>query len=201
MAMGKRMPMSPKAPATSQRVKGHETARFSTLRTVLSTGLPRAPRRHRTNDHHLGRFDEGGGRLARLQAEVADGVAGDDGRDRLTADVERHLAEQADRLDPGDAPDELIAPADEVLEPGFHHASRVASRCPAASGLPATAAALAEQQAVNLRPRDPVMSARGLHGLDPPAINPLLEGGIAHTQLLRGFAQMYQLHGLRLPQR
>src|SRR5205823_11782012 len=138
MAMGKRISISPKAPATSHRVRDRLKGRFSTAATV-STARSRVPGvrfqevrvrarlrvarshllgpgRHRSDDHDLSRLDKRGGSLADLQAEVSSGVPGNDGGDPLPADIEGDLGQEADRLDLSDAPHQLVSPADKALE-------------------------------------------------------------------------------------
>src|SRR5262249_12238543 len=56
-------------------------------------------RLHLARDHHLGRLDDGDGVVAAAQFQLVNGVAGDDGRQRLIADPQSHLAEQAVNAD------------------------------------------------------------------------------------------------------
>ena len=72
-----------------------------------------------SQDHYLGRLDEGGDGLALLKAHLANGVGGDDGRDSLTTDRDRHLGHQPQGLDIGDAADQLVSSADlaEIVAP------------------------------------------------------------------------------------
>src|SRR5580704_1320471 len=74
-------------------------------RAVIVEGL-------QPDDHDFGRLYEGGDGLAFFQAQLANGVGGDDGGNALPSDREGHLRDQAADFDVSDAADELVAAAD-----------------------------------------------------------------------------------------
>src|SRR5689334_787239 len=205
MAMGKRIPTSPKAPATSQRVRGRLRERFSTAATVSTVRLSGFTRQVQaeivlgrpalSDDHDFGRFDERRRSLTHFQAQVSRGVARNDGGDALSADVEQDLGQKTDRFELGDAPHQLISPADQVLEPGPRRAHPGSTpRQPDLARAAADPRAPAKQHAVNLRARNTVMAARCLHRPDLSLVDPLLESRIAHSQFARGLAQVNKFH-------
>src|SRR5690348_4726814 len=125
------------------------------------------------DNHNLGGLDEGGGGLAGLEAHFAGGAGGNDGGDALPADGDFHFRHEAADAHLLDASHQLIAAADaaqDFLAHGF------------------VVAAGAIQQAVHLRPRNAVMSARGAHAADLFPVDPLLDCGEADAELEGGFA-------------
>ena len=126
-------------------------------------------------DHYLGGLDQGGGGVALLEAQFADGVGGDDGGDVLLADAEGDLCEKAAVFDGYDAADELIAAGD------FAEGA-------AAFGDVATIEFFGDE-AVDFRFGDAVMAAGSFGGFEFAAVDPLFESGIADAEDVCGFAR------------
>lgn len=72
----------------------------------------RVPIGLRPADHNFSGFDEGDGRVARFEGEIAGAVSGDDGGDALVADGDDYLSEQAVDDDLYDGAEELVSTAD-----------------------------------------------------------------------------------------
>src|SRR5579863_5331956 len=66
----------------------------------------------RQDDHHFSGFHKRSRRISDLQTHFAHGVGCNDRRDVLPADGKSHLRYQAVDLNVGDAPNQLVAPAD-----------------------------------------------------------------------------------------
>src|SRR5579859_250767 len=173
MAMGKRIPMSPKAPAMSHRFKG-QLLLEDFVGVIISTvsGKPNelgdasGQNAAGPDDHDLGCFDQRRSRFPNLQAKIAAGVFGNNCRHALTAHFERDLRQETKRMKSSDSPHQLVAPADNVFEPG----GLPALGCPVIALAraiwfcrPVRPAALLEQEPVDFRGRNPVMPSRCLH--------------------------------------
>src|SRR5215831_3041625 len=130
------------------------------------------------NNHHFCGFDERIYRHAFLQIQITGGVARDDRSDRLTADLDADLREQAVVAHFDDLAEKLIAAADGVQ----------------ADRLPLRFTLIAPYEAFDLAPRDAMVSARGLHRFDLAVVNPLLERRVADAHKLRGIMQSEQFH-------
>src|SRR5260370_30141825 len=111
-------------------------------------------------------FNERGRRLPHFEGHFRDGMAGNDGSNRLPANRKLHLGEQAFFADLNHATHKLVAAAD------------------AAEAAPALGADLfstAMKIAIKFIAGKPAVPARGAPGAQHYAIHPLLVGGNTHA--------------------
>src|SRR5262249_15585636 len=101
------------------------------------------------------------------------GVARDDRSNRLTADLDADLREQAVEAHFGDLAEKLIAAADGV------QTDRLSLRF----------TPIGPDEALDLAPRDAMMAASSLHRFDLAVVNPLLERRVTDARKLRGLMQ------------
>ena len=71
----------------------------------------------RRSDYNLRCLDQSCGRLALLQTKVATGLAGDDGRDNLAANVEQNLGQQSHNFNLGYQPISWFRPLMKCSKP------------------------------------------------------------------------------------
>jgi len=139
--------------------------------------MPAESRGRRSNpqNHHFGGFDEGGGRLSRLQLHLPGGARRDNGRNLLATNRNLDLGHQAANADRFDSSDQLISSADVA-------AQQLSFFLGLGSG--------AEKQPVHFTHRYAVMSAGGTDAADLLLVNPLLDGGKADPQLQGRVAEL-----------
>src|SRR5215510_10074237 len=125
------------------------------------------------NNHHFCGFDERIYRHAFLQIQITGGVARDDRSNRLTADLDADLREQAVVAHLGDLAEKLIAAADGV------QTDRLSLRF----------ALIGSADTLDLAPWNAMMAPRGLHRFDLALVYPLLERRVADARKLRGLMQ------------
>src|SRR5579863_2419912 len=151
----------------------HAVTRRYTLLAQNDGPKQRSSRSYPKN-HYLCRFDKGGDGLALLETHLANSVRGDNGRNALTANRERHLGHQPLSLDIRDAADQLIPPTDfaEIVAPLAHVA----------------AFGCAIQKLVDLLLRNAMVAAGSLDCSNFSLVDPLLQRRIADAQDLGCFA-------------
>jgi len=119
-------------------------------------------------NHHFRGFDQGSGGLPRFQLHLAGGTRGDNRRDLLAANRNRHFCHQTADANFVNSPYELISPTD------------------AANHLilfTACTASLPEEQTIHLALRNPVMPTGGLAAANLLLVYPLLDRGEADPKL------------------
>src|SRR5262249_19232397 len=105
------------------------------------------------------------------QLELADGVAGNDGRQRLIADTQADLREQAVASHFLDVSPQAIAAAQRDDEAAGCLSAPRAGGWRVVSG-----------KAIDFRVGDPVMAAWGVGGADAPFVDPVFQRGVAAAE-------------------
>jgi hypothetical protein len=140
-------------------------------------------------DHHFGRLDNRDRVVSPPQFQLVNRVAGDDRGQRLIADSQSHLAEQAVAADLFHVAAQAVASAQ-----GDDQARR--ARCSRDRGAGRRSPG---RQPVDLDVGNPVVTARGLRGPHAALINPLLERRIADAQPRGGGANGQKCHDAVIP--
>src|SRR5580704_4346506 len=127
-----------------------------------------------TRDHHLGGLDDRERIVAPAQLQFFDRVSSDDGGQRLVADSQPYLAEQA--IDTN-----LLHETMEAVASAERHDDTGGRLHPRAGGRRGT---VPREKPLDLRLGDPMMAAGGLRGSDAALVDPLLQRRVADTKAI-----------------